>query len=276
MNRTQIIKKVVGEKLKDYGFRFLKTDDQCRIFVREAHGFKRNYDPDVDMVKQYILIQQHRFGNLVAVHFKTDASNRLVGEELAVLRELNPEGGAWFAYSNDDEYEEVLTRITEIIINHGLDFLQQMSIDEEIIPTKAMADQLYENHRELDKSFISKYKMDPVPHSSADIEEWFQTLKRILISVSEKPYEEVKELLVEMAAFIGERNCELLGSKWFFEEGLKTPRTQGENHQGFGFVPLKSVVIYYGDYKEDKETARPELWFYNEIEELQRAFLENN
>lgn len=276
MNKTKLIKQIVGEKLKDYGFRFLKTDAQCRIFVREVHGFKRNYDPDVDMVKQYILIQQHRFGNLMAVHFETDASNRLVGTELAVLRELNPKRGAWFEYSDDEEYEEVLARITEIIINHGLDFLQQMSIDEEIIPTKAMADRLYENHRELDERFISKYKMNPVPYSLSDIEEWFQTLKRIIISVSEKPYEEVKELLVEMAAFIGERNCELLGEKWFFEEELKTPNTQGEHYQGFCFLPLHDVVIYYRDYKEDKEGARTHLWFYNEIEELQRAFRENN
>lgn len=45
MNKTQIIKKTVGEKLKAYGFRYLKTDGTCRIFVREAHGYKRYYDP---------------------------------------------------------------------------------------------------------------------------------------------------------------------------------------------------------------------------------------
>ena len=272
MNRTQIIKKIVGEQLKDYGFRFLKAENTCRIFIREAHGYKRYYDPETDVVKQRIILQQHRFDNAITVRFRTDASNKLVGTELEALRWLNPKRREWFEYSDDEEYEKVLAQLAEIIIEYGLDFLHQMSIEEEVTPTKAMADELYKNHRELDERFISKYKVNPVPQSLSDIEEWFRQLRQMIIAATEKPYEEVKELLVEMAAFIGERNCEILGEKWFFEEELKTPRTQGENHQGFCFLPLREVVIHYRDYKEDKKTARTELWFWNEIDELKKAF----
>ena len=31
-------KNTVGEKLKDYGFCYLKTEGPCRIFMREAYG----------------------------------------------------------------------------------------------------------------------------------------------------------------------------------------------------------------------------------------------
>ena len=272
MNKSKIIKKIVGEKLKDYGFLFLKADGLSQTFIKEAHGFRRYYNPETDVVKQYIIIWQHRFTNAVTIHFKTDVSNKLVGKKLEVLRELNPDGSDWFKYSDDEEYEKVLTQLAEIIIKYGLDFLYQMSIEEEITPTKAMADELYKNHRELDERFISKYKVNPVPQSLSDVEEWFRKLGQMIIAATEKPYEEVKELLVEMAAFIGERNCEILGEKWFFEEELKTPRTQGENHQGFCFLPLREVVIHYRDYKEDKKTARTELWFWNEIDELKKAF----
>lgn len=275
MNKTQIIKKIVGEKLKDYGFTFFKTDGPCRIFIREAQGFKRYYTPETDAVKQYIIIQQHRFANAVTARFETDVSNKLVGTELEILSELNLNGSEWFEYSDEEEYEKVLAQLAEIIIKYGLDFLCQMSIEDEITPTKAMADELYKNHRELDERFIRKYKMNPVPQSLSDIEEWFRQLGQMIIAATEKPYEEVKELLVEVAAFIGERNCEILGEKWFFEEELKTPYTQGENHQGFCFLPLREVVIHYRDYKEDKKTARTELWFWNEIDELKKAFQKN-
>lgn len=70
MNKTQIVKKVVGEKLKDYGFRYLKTDCPCRIFVCEAYGYKRYYAPETDVVKQYINIQEHRMGKACIIQSK--------------------------------------------------------------------------------------------------------------------------------------------------------------------------------------------------------------
>lgn len=56
----KIIKEIVGGRLKEHGFAFLKTDGVCWEFVREAHGFKRYYDPETDVVKQYVTIQEHR------------------------------------------------------------------------------------------------------------------------------------------------------------------------------------------------------------------------
>ena len=73
MNKTQIIKKVVGEKLKGYGFQYLKTDGPLRIFMREVHGYKRYYDPETDVVKQYISIQESGYGMGLTVRFETDA-----------------------------------------------------------------------------------------------------------------------------------------------------------------------------------------------------------
>lgn len=272
MNKTKIIKEIVGEPLKEYGFSFLKTDGPCRIFVREAHGFKRYYDPETDVVKQYISIQEHRFCKSLIARFYTDADGNERQDELEVLKKYGT--GGWLGYFDEDTYKRRLHILATHIIEEGFDLLERKSIEKEITPTKAMAIKLFEGHKELDERFIREYKMNPVPHSTSDIEDWFQKLKQMIISASEKPYEEVKELLVEMAAFIGERNCELLGAKWFFEEELKTPYTQGENHQGFGFRPLGKVVAYYGWYKEGK--ADTEYWFYNELRELQGAFQQRN
>lgn len=276
MNKTKIIKEIVGERLKEHGFSFLETDGICWTFVREAHGFKRYYDPETDIVKQRVTIQEHRFAKDLTVRFSTNATNKLAGKKLEALSELNPLKTPWFFYRDEEEYKKVLNQLVDIIIKYGLGFLQQMSIEEEITPTKAMAIRLYEGHKELDERFIRKHNIDPVPRSTSDIEEWFRTLKQMIISASEKPFEEVKELFVEMAAFIGERNCELLEEKWIFEEELKSPSTQGENHQAFCFLPLKEVVMHYRRFKEDKENAGTEFWFGNEIDELKKAFLRKN
>lgn len=270
MNKTQMIKEMVGEKLLPFGFKYLKTDGNCWTFMREAKGIKRYYDPEIDVVKQYVIIQENRFGKMLTVRFRTNVANELVGTELEALKKLNPNKTIiWFEYSGEDEYKNVLLQLSEAIIKYGLEFLKQMSMEEELIPTKQMADQLYESHSELNDRFLSKYKMISEPQNLSDIEEWFQKLKQLIILSAGKPYEDVKELFVEMAAFIGERNCELLGEKWFFEEEMQTPFTQRENNQGMCFFPLNEVVGYYRDYKKGKKIS---LWFENEITELKQAF----
>ncbi|MEY8525269.1 hypothetical protein AALA90_19925 [Lachnospiraceae bacterium 38-10] len=261
MKKTQIIKNTVGEKLKDYGFCCLKTEGSCRIFMREAHGYKRYYDPETDVVKQYVNIQESDYGMGLTVRFETDAVNGVSGDDVEFLKEKNPnklsanKRSSWFFYSGEEDYKRVLLYLADLIIEYGLEHLDRMSIEEEVIPTKAMADELFENHTELDRQFLEKYKFNTVAHSMADIEDWFQKLKELIISVSEKPYEEVKELLLEMAAFIGERHCELIGAKWFFEEYMHTPFTQKENHRGRLFLGLEDVIRCYESCKKKEEVS---------------------
>lgn len=163
MNKTQIIKKTVGEKLKDYGFRYLKTDGSCRIFVREAHGYKRYYDPGIDVVKQYINIQESGYGMGLTVRFETDAVNGISGDDVQFLKEHNPnrlsatKRSSWYFYPDEDDYKKVLLYLTDLIIEYGLDHLDRMSIEEEFIPTKAMAEELFKNHAGLDRQFLKKY-----------------------------------------------------------------------------------------------------------------------
>lgn len=262
MEKTQVIKDIVGEKLKDYGFRYLKTDGSCWTFVREAHGYKRYYDPETDVVKQYVNIQESCYGKDLTVRFETDAVNGVSGIDAEFLGEHNPnKGWSWFFYSDEEDYKKVLLYLANLIINYGLDHLDRMSIEEEIIPTKAMAEELYENHAELDQKFLEKYEFNTEAHNMADIEKWFEKLKQIIISISEKPYEEVKEPLIEMAAFIGERHCELIGAKWFFEEYMHTPFTQKGNHRGRLFKGLSDVVVCYKACKKKKECK----WFMTEL-----------
>lgn len=166
---------------------------------------------------------------------KTQIVKEIIGKK------LNPnKPTTWFEYSSEEEYKNVLDYLGEIIIKYGFDFLKQMSVEEEIIPTKVMAEKLYRSHKEL---------------------------KQQIIFASEKPYGDVKELFVQMAAFIGERNCDILGAKWFFIEQMQTPFTQKENNEGMCFFPLSEVVGYYREYKKNRKDLR---WFENEIAELKR------
>lgn len=54
--------------------------------MREATGIKRYYNPEIDIAEQYIIVQEHRFGKMLTVRFRTNVANELVGTELEILK----------------------------------------------------------------------------------------------------------------------------------------------------------------------------------------------
>ena len=237
MNKTQIIKKIVGEKLKDYGFSFLKTSGPCRIFIRKVQGAKRYYDPENQVVEQYITIQESCYSQELTARFRTDVYGYEMDEELEELRKYGT--GTWITYLNEDSYKERLNTLVEMTIEYGLDLLEKMSHEEEIIPTKAMSEKLFTNPKQLAQDFIEEYQIKAEPERLEEIDEWFYTIKKLMIDSAELPYEEVKELLMKIAAFIGEKSCEICSYKWLFPEHFKTPEIIGNP---YNLVPLEVVV----------------------------------
>lgn len=51
--------------------------------------------------------------------------------------------------------------------------------------------------------------MKAVAQCEEDIDEWYHLIKGMIADIAGQPYEDVKEMLLKMAAFIGERACEL-------------------------------------------------------------------
>lgn len=259
---------MVGKKLEPYGFKYLKTDEPCRIFIREVKGVGRVYDPDNDVAKQYINIQESRFDKELIVRFETDVINPLNRNPLEILSELSPKPGydSWFPYEDEESYRKILSTLADIVIQYGIDFLDQMSVEETIIPTKKMADELYSHHEEHARLFAEKYHLNTMPQSESDIDQWFETIRKVIMDTADQPYEDVKDLLVEIAAFIGERACEMLEQEWEFPEYMKVPCTSGKN---FSIIPLREAVY---NWRECRQKNPEIMWFKNDIEALKKAF----
>lgn len=225
MKKTQIIKEIVGKSLEPYGFKYLKTDGPCRVFLRELAGVKRYYDPENNVVKQFINIQESNMSRSLTVGYNTDVYGYEVERRLKQIKEYNIFG--WVDYSDEDSYREKLHLLTNLIIQYALGELNDMSVEEEIIPTKAMAEILFEQHKQLDQTFIDEFHLKAIPEKVEDIDGWYQLVKELLIDSSEQPYENTKELILKITAFIGERACELLPGRWNFPEHFKTPSIVG-------------------------------------------------
>jgi len=260
MNKTQIIKKIVGEKLRDYGFDFLKTDGPCRIFMREAHGFKRYYEPETDVVKQYVMIQQSNISRSLTARFYTDVYGNEMARDLEALEKYGT--GGWIGYLDEDSYKDRLQLLAGHIIEDGLAYLGELSCEEEAIPTKVMAEKLFDRHKQLAQAFTDGFHIKSVPEKSADIDDWFQFIRKLIIDSSGLPYEDVKELLVKIAAFIGEKACEICQYEWIFPEDFKTPEIITANSR----IPYPSLFPLDAIVKIWKHKCDDRFWYF--IEQL--------
>ena len=248
MKKTQIIKQIVGEKLKDYGFTYLKTDGPCRFFIREVQGAKRYYDPENQVVKQYINILESSFSQSLIARFHTDVYGYEMEQGLEELKKYGT--GGWISYLDEESYKERLNLLADLTVEYGLDLLKKMSHEEEIIPTKSMADKLFNEHKQLADMFVEEVHIKPTPEQPEDIDEWLGSIKKILMDSADLPYEEVKQLLVKTAAFLGEKACEICSYEWWFPAHFKTPSIVGN----IGNLALLDTVVNIWKNKCDAQS----------------------
>ena len=184
------------------------------------------------------------------------------------LDPLEKYGGGWTEYTDENGYKEVLMLFAELIIKYAFDMLDEMSVEEEAIPTKKMNERLLHHTRQLDQDFTDKYHIKTVPEKIEDIDEWERLIRQLLTESISRPYEGEKELLMEIAAFIGNRCCELCDSEWYSFEYSVFPGIRGGNPYR-AFLPLDSVVNIWR-LKCDKES-----WGFldRRIKEFKQGFL---
>lgn len=156
------------------------------------------------MVKQYIEIKDSNYAFGLTVELNTDAHVEGKTDRMEQLKELDPEGiSEWVAYEDEESFRTALNNIANIIIKYGLNELERMSREEPILVTKAMEEKLAEQYKEQYKAFVEEYHIKTVPEKEEDIDEWYRIICKVIMESSESPYDEVKEILVKIAAFLG-------------------------------------------------------------------------
>ncbi|MDE6674702.1 MAG: hypothetical protein K2K19_07810, partial [Acetatifactor sp.] len=100
---------------------------------------------------------------------------------------------------------------------------------------------LFEEHKQLADAFAEEYHIKTIPERPEDIDECRGTIKEMLVDSADLPYEEVKELLVKIAAFIGEKACEMCSYEWLFPTHFEEPEVVGK-YPFPKFMPLNIVV----------------------------------
>jgi len=133
--------------------------------------------------------------------------------------EYHTNGLNFWPYQNESELERALTEFAEIIEKYGLDELTKLSAeDDKIIPTVEMGEKLFANYKLLNEQFITQNQIDIADTSKNGMSKWFDIIEAKMTETKNLPYEQVQDMLVEIAAFLGVQLEKGVEGEWIKNE----------------------------------------------------------
>lgn len=153
MVKIKLIKKIIGKKLEPYGFKYYGKEPNSWIFGRRYND-----------LEQFVCIYDSRYGAGLRVELYTSMDKGDRSEIKSFYPSWEQEYNKHFwEYTDNQSFSGILNEFVPIIIDYGLDELEQLSIStrEKLIrPTKEMQKILYDNHGEYCSHFMKAYNIN--------------------------------------------------------------------------------------------------------------------
>jgi hypothetical protein len=214
MKKKKNVMEIVGEIVEKYGFIYdeIYKSNFTWVFTREQNS-----------IKQRIHVVESRFDKVLMLRFETTAwvwGNSSINAISCIPENKysGNQGGMW-RYEDEEGFKKNLGEFAEIIEKYGIDKLNEISIEEEVIPTNEMGKCLLVSHEELSASFINKYQLEMEQRTTEDVLKWFDIIEKSMNQSKDQSYESVKEELIETTAFLGEQLRKEVGGEWNYQLG---------------------------------------------------------
>ena len=239
MKKKKMITDIIGEEIEKYGFVYglekAYSGSSMWGFTREVNG-----------IKQRIRIQHHRFMQALFLDFSTSAwgqsMGKRAGKDLKISEKYNHYFGQW-SYENEDDFKSVLLEFLDIIENYGLKELGEMSVEPEIIPTNEMGEKLISAYESLSENFIEQNQIQDLHMTLENVSKWFELIENKFEQTKNLPYNDVKDMLLEVVAFLGEQLRKELNGKWQLGYEPRIVALVELKSRGLpAYTPLQAVV----------------------------------
>lgn len=207
MKVTEIIQEELGQELEKIGFQSAFQERYIWPYEREKDG-----------IKQKITIITDRYEKkYIRVLFDTSA----YGQRTKEFRHFVPEQGAEFwefwGYKNEEELRTILQEFKRLIFTYGLDYLETISKPAtDAIPTEERERYLYLNHESLYEEYSAKLHTQ-----GKSAEEIIEIIYQTMEKNADEPFDNVKDLLIGLAALYGHTISWGDRGKWIWNEEKK-------------------------------------------------------
>lgn len=236
MNKISLIKRTLGNRLNMYGFKYYTSEPNAWIF-------SRNYQ-DVD---QFIRVLESNFSKSIKLEMFTSIDPLRIME----IREFYPKckDRYYWDYTDEDSFIQILKDFTQLIIDYGLNALEELSVPtrESLIKVELdMNIELFENHESLCRRYIENYNVS-IENTKHGILQIIQLMKE----KQDVKYELMQELLLEMTAYYGNSIISKFNGEWRWNKNsniciiaLKRGNRMEE------YLPLHDIVFSWRDISE--------------------------
>ena len=121
----------------------------------------------------------------------------------------------------------------DVLIKKGMKILVELSKGLEEPDTAEMYREVYFHHDELCEKFMEKTGIVVTGFDEENIDRWFEVIEERTAILKQGDYEDAKEELMEIAAFLGNQLVKYLGGRWF--------HYLSENHESCGVEGCKTL-----------------------------------
>ena len=235
MNRSQQIKKIIGEAIADRGFEYI---GYTRMEYIHDYSFKRKVKEN----EQHISVDIS--GNEVSLLFMTDANHFKQQNATYLIESEFKKGDDGFIFESDEELKNILHHFKEIILQKSEEVFKKLcktprKNPNAAVPRKETYAKLYNEHEALNIEYREKYGLTETESTTKLIKQ----INDIILSTTDKKFSEVEEMLVGLAAVYSDQLIRKCGGEWeLCENGAcLIVKVRGKSSEN----PLATVITHW-------------------------------
>ena len=271
MEKEKLIVEILGSALAKRGFVYVGKKLQLYkgvyihyIFERLFNGFTQR----ITFVDQHVLLAEKRaYAPYIGFHvykYKQHSEGLLhflvllpkerlpkdimIRQIIEYFYVVSIEEERFWIYENVEGLKSILAEFISLIEDYVFARLDKMSVSHEISPTEDMVKNIMANSKELSEKFIKENKLDVIDKSNESILRWFDIINSKIKATKDEPYQNVQDMLVEIASFLCEQLRNEVGGEWLdLFDPLYFTMHDMRIFPSIQFQPLSLVV---GSWKE--------------------------
>lgn len=214
-SKGKLIRKYIGEGIAPFKF-------QYKGYVGDTWQFEKVQGN----IRQTIAIYLYRFDRgMMSFDLFTSARGTGIVQAGSIEGvETNSYLPGFWKYENEEEFTQILMVMRDVLIKKGMKILRELSVEEKMVATNEMYHELYEKYEQLCNSFLKKTELLTTGFDPENINRWFDEIDKRVEILRQGEYEDAKQDLVEMAAFLGQQLVRYMGGEWthFQREGFES------------------------------------------------------
>lgn len=259
MDKAVLNKKYIGDVFEDYGFQFKAlTNGNCTLYKKEDGIVKTiqiiSHKCDESLVTFELFTNVPRTGMVRAFDLKS--------------ANFNSDFPGYWRWENEQEYIQVIKSIAELLLEEGLSVFDKLSIRPESVDTDEMARNLFYHHDDLAKRFQEKYDIKEADFTKENIDSWFKIIMSRCEELKKENVSDVRNELLEMAAFLGVQIERNLQGKWSKYEKDNFIGCSLSEINSLGCSSINLLNILCSDYSNNDLQRTKDM--YMEMYETQR------